>query len=141
MNIQPSVIVWTVICFSLMTVILNRLLFRPVLTVLDRRKEQLEQAREKKARHAMLLQQRAGEREQLLHERECRKKDRIRDQLEQIRAEEKQLLKDAQRECLARIDVYRDQTEQELEQILAAARPRVSDAAQLFAQRILSDRD
>ena len=44
MNIQPSVIVWTVICFLLLTVILKNLLFTPVLKMLDSRKEKIEKA-------------------------------------------------------------------------------------------------
>ena len=47
MNIQPSVIVWTVICFLLLTVILKNLLFKPVLEVLDKRKEKVDSAEQK----------------------------------------------------------------------------------------------
>ena len=47
MNIQPSVIVWTVICFLLLTVILKNLLFTPVLKMLDSRKEKIEKAEQK----------------------------------------------------------------------------------------------
>ena len=49
MSFQPSVIIWTVICFLLLTVILKNLLFTPVLRVLDERKERLEAARGKRA--------------------------------------------------------------------------------------------
>ena len=47
MNIQPSVIVWTVICFLLLMVILKNLLFKPVLEVLDKRKEKVDFAEQK----------------------------------------------------------------------------------------------
>ena len=47
MNIQPSIIVWTVICFLLLTVILKNLLFTPVLRILDSRKEKVESADKK----------------------------------------------------------------------------------------------
>ena len=44
MSIQPSVIVWTVICFLLLMIILKNLLFTPVLKMLDSRKEKVEAA-------------------------------------------------------------------------------------------------
>ena len=47
MNIQPSVIVWTVICFLLLMIILKNLLFTPVLKMLDSRKEKVEAADKK----------------------------------------------------------------------------------------------
>ena len=47
MNIQPSVIVWTVICFLLLMVVLKNLLFKPVLFVLDARKKKIEDAEQK----------------------------------------------------------------------------------------------
>lgn len=36
MNIQPSVMVWTVICFLILTVILKNLLFTPLLKIMDK---------------------------------------------------------------------------------------------------------
>ena len=47
MNIQPSVIVWTVICFLLLMIILKNLLFTPVLKMLDSRKAKVEAADKK----------------------------------------------------------------------------------------------
>ena len=47
MNIQPSVIVWTVICFLLLMIILKNLLFAPVLKMLDSRKEKVDAADKK----------------------------------------------------------------------------------------------
>mgnify|MGYP006792727877 CR=1 FL=1 len=48
MNFQPSVMVWTVICFLLLTVILKNLLFTPILKIMDSRREKTEVAKEKK---------------------------------------------------------------------------------------------
>lgn len=47
MTIQPSVLIWTIICFCLLMVILNKLLFQPILKVLDDRQARIEAAREK----------------------------------------------------------------------------------------------
>ena len=48
MNIQPSIMVWTVICFLLLMVILKNLLFDPVLKVIDARHQKMHAAKEKK---------------------------------------------------------------------------------------------
>lgn len=50
MTIQPSVLIWTIICFCLLMVILNKLLFQPILQVLDDRQARIEAAREKQRR-------------------------------------------------------------------------------------------
>ena len=49
MNIQFSVIVWTVICFLLLLLILNKLLFTPLLSFMDERKAKIESAKQRKA--------------------------------------------------------------------------------------------
>ena len=45
MTIQISIAIWTVICFILLMIILRNFLFKPVLKVLDDRKQRLENAR------------------------------------------------------------------------------------------------
>ena len=49
MNIQISVVIWTVICFMILMLILKNLLFAPVLRMLDSRKEKIDAAMKKKA--------------------------------------------------------------------------------------------
>lgn len=48
MTIQISVLIWTIICFFLLMLILNRLLFRPLLNIMDRRKEKTAAAQKEK---------------------------------------------------------------------------------------------
>lgn len=141
MNIQLSVILWTVICFSLLLLILNNLLFRPVLEVMDERKRKLSEAREKKAEyermHKALLEERQAQLSAAEHERGLR----LAASIEQIQAQEKGLLKDAQKECLERIEVYREQREKELEEILCTVSPELKKAAELFVRRMVSYKD
>ncbi len=47
MNIQISVMVWTVICFLLLTLILRNLLFKPLLSCMDQREKKISDARRK----------------------------------------------------------------------------------------------
>lgn len=138
MNIQLSVIIWTVICFLALMTVLDRLLFRPVLALLDERAARLAAARQKKLDREVLEQQQRQEREQLLARAETERKEATLRALESLAAEEKTLLKDAHKDCLAHIDAYKDQREKELEDILAAVSPEMAKAADLFVKRIVS---
>lgn len=139
MNIQPSVILWTVICFLVLMLVLDRLLFRPVLQLLDERRKNLSEARERKADRARMLEEKAREREALCAECEREKSAQVIKELEQLQAKEKTMLADAHKECLARIDIYREQREKELEEILSAVNPQMARVAELFADRMSPD--
>ena len=56
MTIQPSIMVWTVICFLLLMVVLKNFLFTPVLKVMDDRRERINSAKEKKENIEKLIQ-------------------------------------------------------------------------------------
>lgn len=49
MTIQPSVTIWTILCFLALMWILDRLLFRPILGLLDKRREKIDGAAAAKA--------------------------------------------------------------------------------------------
>ena len=55
MSIQISVTVWTILCFLALMLILDRLLFRPLLSFMDKRREKIDGA--KRARETALRQQ------------------------------------------------------------------------------------
>lgn len=141
MNLQPSVIIWTVICFLLMMLVLDRLLFRPVLKILDERQRQLEEAQRKKEACEKLAEEQRKHLKEQQEEAARTQNARLLVSLEELQAKEKTALKDAHRECLARIDVYREQREKELEEILHAVNPKIAQVAELFAERIASDEE
>lgn len=60
-NIQPSLIIWTVICFGLLMLVLDRLLFRPLLKLMDERKERAESARRRAGEARLALEARESE--------------------------------------------------------------------------------
>ena len=49
MSINISQVIWTIICFALFALVLDRLLIRPVLDNIDRRREKIDRAKERKA--------------------------------------------------------------------------------------------
>ena len=45
MSIQPSVLIWTIICLLRLMLVLSKLLFKPLLAFMDARREKIERAR------------------------------------------------------------------------------------------------
>ena len=70
MTIQISVVIWTIICFVLLMLILNNLLFKPVLDIMDKRREKIAAAKAKKAERESLI----AENERLVAEKKAEHK-------------------------------------------------------------------
>ncbi len=140
MNIQPSIVVWTVICFLLLCVILKNLLFNPVLKVIDSRHEKTAAAKEKKRNMEKLVFEHEIqlEREKILAEERNRKLSKQR--LEQIQFQSKKEIEAAQRQCLADVQKYREDIIDEREKIVSSVAPKMETAAALFAKNIISHR-
>ena len=140
MNFQPSIMVWTVICFLLLMVILKKLLFAPVPKVMDSRREKIQAAADKKeAIEKLILEhQMEAEKQKELAEEQNRKETKQR--LEQIQLQSKKEIEAAQRACLADVQKYREGIRDEHDRIVSSAAPYMETAAALFAKNILSHR-
>ena len=140
MNFQPSIMVWTVICFLLLMVILKKLLFAPVLKVMDSRREKIQAAADKKeAIEKLILEhQMEAEKQKELAEEQNRKETKQR--LEQIQLQSKKEIEAAQWACLADVQKYREGIRDEHDRIVSSAAPYMETAAALFAKNILSHR-
>ncbi len=140
MNIQPSIMVWTVICFLLLMVILKNLLFEPVLKVIDSRHERTAAAKEKKRKFEELISEHEIqlEKEKILAKEKNRKLAKQR--LEQIQLQSKKEIETAQRQCLADVQKYREDIIDEHEKIVSSVAPKMETAAALFAKNIISHR-
>lgn len=140
MNIQPSVIVWTVICFLLLTVILKNLLFTPVLRVLDSRREKIENA-DKKLKEIESI---TAENERLLAEEKARaaaeSQALTKAKVQQIQSDGKKEIENARRKCLSDIEEYRNGITGEHDKIVSSVAPKMETAAAIFAKNIISDR-
>lgn len=55
MTIQLPILLWTVICFCLLILILNNLLFKPMLAFMDKRNQRIADAARKKAEYEHAL--------------------------------------------------------------------------------------
>lgn len=140
MNIQPSVMVWTVICFLFLTVILKNLLFTPVLKMIDSRREKIQAAAKKKEDIEKLIieHKNQAENEKALAEEKNRKETK--QKLEQIQLQGKKEIEAAQRQCLADVQKYREGIKDEHDKIVCSVAPKMETAAALFAKNIISHR-
>lgn len=140
MNIQPSVIVWTVICFLLLTVILKNLLFTPVLKMLDSRKEKIEKA-EQKLRD---IENITSENEKRIAEEKVRAEAQAtadaKETVQQIQTRGKKEIENAQRKTLSDIEEYRNGIKGEYDKIVYSVAPKMETAAAIFAKNIISNR-
>lgn len=140
MNIQPSVIVWTVICFLLLTVILKNLLFTPVLDILDKRKEKIDRA-EKKLRDIESIK--AENERYLASEKERAEAESIaeaKETVQQIQSHGKKDIEAAHRKSLSDIEEYRNDIKGEYDKIVYSVAPKMETAAAIFVKNIISNR-
>ena len=139
MNIQVSVVLWTIICFVLLMLILHNLLFKPVLKVLDARREKIENAAAKKVEwekagqeHAAMLAERE---EQFARERQ----QQIREAVESIHQDSKRTVELAKEARMELVDSYRGYVEAEREAIMRRLSVQSSELATAFADRLTKE--
>ena len=132
MTIQPSITVWTVICFSALFFILHFLLFKPILKQMDEREEKITNA--KKEKEAAILR-RDEKRRLFISEQEKAKKQLIANQekeAEKLRLEVKKQLEDAKAEHFLLLEEYRQKTEKEFAGEIENSESATDYAADLF---------
>lgn len=140
MSIQPSVVVWTVICFLLLTVILKNFLFTPVLKVMDSRKQRIEAA-EKKLHDIERITEENEKRFALEKARaEAEGIAQAKERVLGIQSEGKKEIDNAHRKCLSDIEEYRKGITGEYDKIVYSVAPKMETAAAIFAKNIISDR-
>ncbi len=137
MNIQVSVIIWTVICFVLLMLILKNLLFKPVLELMDKRKEKIKNASDKK------IQLEELERE---HEKVCLKEKeeaylahqkQVKEQIEEIRKQSKKDIEEARALRLKKIESYSEAAETQQMGILSEFSAHSEEIAISFAKSLI----
>lgn len=136
MTIQVSVVLWTVICFLLLVLILDRLLFRPVLSLMDRRRERISAAQKKRAEYERLAAEQAARREKERADAAAQRKKQLSDELERTRADGRARVEAANLERARRTDGYRVQAERDCARLLELLSERADALAVSFAESL-----
>lgn len=138
MNIQISVVIWTVICFALLMVILRNLLFKPLLKVMDERSVRLENARKKKSE----IDEAIREQEEKLCQQQTdyleKQKKEISERLASVQAESKNAVIEARRKSLSDVKAYRKSMDAEREKTVSDVSANAKSIAEAFARQIIS---
>lgn len=137
MTIQISVTIWTVICFILAMLILNNLLFKPILSVMDKRREKISAAKAKRAERESLV----AENERLLAEKRAEhaaeEKKLIKERVEKVAADRKRAVEAAKEVRLHKLDETRRSTDAEEKEILSKLSSHAEELAVMLADRIV----
>lgn len=137
MTIQISVTIWTIICFLILMLVLSKLLFKPVLTLMDKRKERIDSAKIKKTeieniklKHSALLLEKEKEFEES-------EKAKIKAQVSEFRKESRIKLQDAKNKRINEVDEYRKECEKQHNEILDVLSEHADGLAKTLADRLL----
>lgn len=138
MSIQISVIIWTVICFLLLMLILKNWLFKPVLEVMEKRRNRIEKANEKQ----LEAQRLTVEHEKALEEQKSAflKEQKIKadEEIENIQFHSKKRVEAAKQSRLSTYETYREESSREYSRILATAEKSTEQIAEIFAERLIT---
>lgn len=138
MSIQISVIIWTVICFLLLMLILHNWLFKPVLEVMEKRRDRIEKAKQKQ----LEAQRLTSEHEKILKEQklafEKDQKAKADMEVEKIHADSKKSVEAAKTMRLSTYETYREECAKEYSRIIATAEKSTEQIAEIFADRLIS---
>lgn len=129
MTIEPSLIVWTVLCFFALMLILKKLLFQPMLTFMDTRNAKIEAARKAKedARTEYEAKARRLADERAAQEAQLRQSDA--EALEQAQEELRRETTQKRAEAAQRLAENRAALAEESERITRELEPQLSDLA------------
>ncbi|MBQ8182857.1 MAG: ATP synthase F0 subunit B [Clostridia bacterium] len=138
MNIQISVIIWTVICFVALMLILRNLLFKPLLDVMDKRRERLENAEKKKAE----MEKAVREHEKKIAEQQAQylehQKRNVAEKLAAIQAESKDAVIQARQKRITDVESFRIATVEECEKAINDVNVNAKNIAETFAKQVIA---
>ncbi len=113
MNVQISIVLWTVICFGVLCFVLKYLLFDPVLALIARREKKIADVKAASAEAARLreqaLQEAAEEREKQIEYNQ----QSVQSEAEKVIAEGKIQLDEARKKRIETVDRFRDRMQEE----------------------------
>lgn len=139
MTIQLPVLVWTVVCFVGVMLILHHLLFKPVLRVMDARRERIEKAAGKKAEYEKLAMESAAQWKEQQTAFLAAEQKRQREEAEAVRESGKKAIESAREEKLRARDDFSIETEAEHARILEALEVHADAIAAVLAESIIEE--
>lgn len=139
MNIQLSVTIWTVICFALLVLSLQNLLFRPILKVMDDRRARIQSAQAKKAEQQRLEGEYAAAQQAAAEALADAQQKQLKAEIEDIRTQGRKAVEAARAARLREVEEYRLQVEAERVEILKTLSVHSDRLAAIFADSLTKE--
>ena len=136
MTVQISVTVWTILCFLALMLILDRMLFRPLLTFMDKRQNKVDRAKKKKENALRKRDEELRQREEDLAAAEKRAAQELSAAVDAARKDNLRAAADKKADNARRLEQQRQDLEQESQDIQRQLTPRRGELAAVFAQRL-----
>ena len=138
MTIQPSILIWTLISFALLMLILDRLLFRPMLSFMDARNERIEAAVQKKEADERALSEAEAElaarREQAL----LRTAEIAETEIADAKVRAKRMIAKAEADRETRMEVCRNEITLKSRELETGLENGIDRLAKAFADKLVS---
>ena len=138
MTIQPSVLIWTIICFCVLMLILNKMLFGPMLKVMDVRQEKIQRAKDKQKADELAVSEALSQREEALTEAKRQQLALQTAAAEQAREAGSAALEEARKNSSQELEAYAQELEQEARELKTKLDAKVDSLAVVFADRLAS---
>lgn len=138
MTIQLSVFLWSIICFCLMMLILNKLLFGPLLRFMDARQDRIDRAQEKKKADEAALEAAKVSCQQALEDARQQQLGLNAAAVENARQQGLYDLEQAKNRQKQELEAYAAQLEQESQELKTKLDAGADALAQAFADRLVS---
>ena len=141
MTVQVSVTVWTILCFLALMLILDRLLFRPLLSFMDERRSKVDGARERKETALRQREEELHHREEELAAAQKRAAQDLAAAVESAQKEAVRAAADKKADNVQRLEETRRKLEQESQEIQQQILPRIEGLAAVFARQLQTWQD
>ena len=141
MTVQISVTVWTVLCFLALMLILDRLLFRPLLSFMDARREKVDRARTEKETALRQREEELARREEEFAAAQKRAAQELSAAVESAQKKAAQAAADKKADNVQRLEETRQKLEQESQDIQQKILPRIEGLAAVFARQLQTWQD
>lgn len=138
MNIQVSVLIWTIICFCLLMLILNKLLFTPILAVMDQRQERIRRGREKQSADAEAYAAAQTAMEQAREDIRKQQAQAMARTVDEAQARADAQVAEARAAGTREVEAYRQQLMAERQALKTKLDARLDSLAATFANRLAS---
>ncbi|MCQ2405869.1 MAG: ATP synthase F0 subunit B [Oscillospiraceae bacterium] len=132
MTVQPSITIWTIICFLALFFILKKLLFIPMLELMDKREAKIKEAEEAKKNALEAIERQKAERKAALAEEKLRLHEETEARADAIRMEGKELLEKTKAEGLAALESFQNEIGREYVRDLGTMRSSVKEISVRF---------